>query len=158
MRWQDTAGWSWSYNNIKVHSKSEFVSLKLHRDYSNLLTLSNVGKLITTISKSRKRKKQCVICLHLHNCCDGGLRVWVLQFMLFFLCVCPSFLVRFFLGCLSFPDLEGSVFSRFGVNWVPEVFSQVQQGAFHLDHFWDLTETGNRAWKTSGIQGRFEGV
>ena len=32
-------------------------SLKFRRDYSNFLTLSNVGELVRNISKSRKRKK-----------------------------------------------------------------------------------------------------
>ena len=125
MRRQDT-GWLWSYNNIKIHSKSEFVSLKLYRDYSNLLTLSNAGKLIRTISKSRKRKKKCY-------CIIAVMAVWGSEFYSLcyhFLCVCLSFLVRFFWGVSVFQILKESVFSRFGVSWVPEVFSHVRQGSF----------------------------
>ena len=54
-----------------------------------------------------------------------------------------EFSSQIFLGCLSFPDLEGAAFSRFGVTWVPEVFSHVRRGVFHVDHFLRL----NRNWK-----------
>ena len=54
-----------------------------------------------------------------------------------------EFSCQIFLGCLSFPDLEGAAFSRFGVTWVPEVFSHVRRGVFHVDHFLRL----NRNWK-----------
>ena len=67
----------------------------------------------------------------------------LLLLLFYFFCVCLSFLVRFFLGCLSFPDLKGAAFSRFGVTWVPEVFSHVRRGVFHVDHFLRL----NRNWK-----------
>ena len=130
MRRQDT-GWLWSYNNIKIHSKSEFVFLKLYCDYSNLLTLSNAGKLIRTISKSRKRKKKCY-------CIIAVMAVWGSEFysLCYFLCVCV---------CVSvFQILKGSVFSRFGVSRVPEVFSHVRQGSFsHRSLFktWPKLET-----------------
>ena len=134
MRRQDT-GWLWSYNNIKIHSKSEFVSLKLDRDYSNLLTLSNAGELIRTISKSRKRKKKCIICLH--YCIIAVMAVWGSEFhsLCYYVSCVSEFSSQIFLGCLSLPDLEGSAFSRFGVSWVPEVVSHVWRGAFHMDHF-----------------------
>ena len=152
MRQQDT-GWLWSYNDIKIHSKGEFVSLELHRDYSNLLnTLSNAGQHIRTMSKSRKRKKKCVICLLYRIIAITavwgsefyGLRYFIIIIVIFFfVCVCLSFLVRLFLGVLDFRILEGSVFSRFGVSWVPEVFLMCDRGAFHPGHFLRLDQN----WK-----------
>ena len=50
--------------------------------------------------------------------------------------MCASqFSSQIFLGCLSFPDLEGSAFSTFGVSWVPEVISHMYRGAFYAGHF-----------------------
>ena len=50
--------------------------------------------------------------------------------------MCASqFSSQIFLGCPSFPDLEGSAFSTFGVSWVPELISHMYWGAFYAGHF-----------------------
>ena len=51
-----------------VTQKETWHSLKLHDDYFNCLTLSKyIGKLITTISKFRKRKKNASFAYVIHN-------------------------------------------------------------------------------------------
>ena len=76
--------------------------------------------------------------------------------LLFFVCV-SEFSIQIFWGCLSFPDLEGSAFSRFGVSWVPEVVSHMRRGASHVDHFLRLDQNWNCARKASGTQSRLGG-
>ena len=79
-------------------------SLNFRRDYSNFLTLSNVGELVRNISKSRKRKKNAFFG-------EGwGVRGGR---------GCISFLVRFFFGDLSFLDLGGGGGGGGGV-WAEE--------------------------------------
>ena len=142
MRQQDT-GWLWSYNDIKIHSKGEFVSLELHRDYSNLLnTLSNAGQHIRTMSKSRKRKKKCVICLL--YCIIAitavwgsefyGLRYFIIIIVIFFVCVCVwvflsdsfgvSQISEYWRG-LCFLDLGYPGYQRFFSCATGELFTQV---------------------------------
>ena len=51
-----------------VTQKENLRSLKLHHDYFNCLTLSKyIGKLITTISKFRKRKKNASFAYVIHK-------------------------------------------------------------------------------------------
>ena len=51
-----------------VTQKENWHSLKLHHDYFNCLTLSKyIGKLITTISKFRKRKKNASFAYVIHK-------------------------------------------------------------------------------------------
>ena len=51
-----------------VTQKENWHSLKLHDDYFNCLTLSKyIGKLITTISKFRKRKKNASFAYVIHK-------------------------------------------------------------------------------------------
>ena len=51
-----------------VTQKENLRSLKVHHDYFNCLTLSKyIGKLITTISKFRKRKKNASFAYVIHK-------------------------------------------------------------------------------------------
>ena len=69
-------------------------SLKFRRDYSNFLTLSNVGELVRNISKSRKRRKNAFFGEGWGGGGEGGKGVYKFSSQIFF-------------GDLSFLDLGG---------------------------------------------------
>ena len=152
MRRQDT-GWLWSYN-IKIHSKSELVSLKLYRDYSNLLTLSNAGKLIRTISKSRKRKKKCY-------CIIAVMAVWGSEFYClcyYFLCV-SEFSNWIFLGVSQFSRYwRGLCFLDLGYPGYQRFFLTCDRGAFHTGHFLRLDRNWKPCMKSLCHPGKIWGV
>ena len=155
MRGQET-GRLWSYNDIKIYSKGEFVSLKLHRDYSNLLTLSNVGKFIRTcISKSRKREKKCVTCLR--YCIIAVTAVWESEFYslrylyYYFILWGVSEFSRYWRG-LCFLDLGYPGYQRF--------FLKCDRGAFHdhKGHFLRLDRNWKPRMKSLWHPGKIWGV
>ena len=59
-------------------------SLKFRRDYSNFLTLSNVGELVRNISKSRKRKKNAFFGEGWGGGGEGGKGVYKFSSQIFF--------------------------------------------------------------------------